>query len=108
MITKNNFWMFYLLMGLMIIILIIIPHEIAHIEIYSYYGLDSKVSFKDFPIRITVIPETNCPNGACDIANNLNDIMAYLEISVLIIGFIILGILYYNYLLKESKKNEKL
>ena len=66
-----------------------IMHENVHVEILRSYGVDSHIEyFSHFPDIVT-IQEKPCPNEACILANNLNEVIGY----PLLVFYIIFGIL---------------
>ena len=63
-------------------------HEQVHVEIFRSYNINSKIDmFSYFPDAVT-IPEENCPDEYCNLANNLNEAFSYpLFILFALIGF---------------------
>lgn len=52
-------------------------HEQVHVMIFNQYGIDSQVYyFKYFP-DVATVPEKNCPNDSCILAQSINEAIDY-------------------------------
>lgn len=72
-------------------------HEEVHVQIYKSYGIESYIDLISyFPDGMT-IAESPCPNETCELAHNINDVVAYhLTAFYVMIGFGILFLIILN------------
>lgn len=52
-------------------------HEQVHVMIFNQYGIDSQVYYLKYFPDVTTVPEKNCPNDACILAQSINEAIDY-------------------------------
>ena len=68
------FFVFLILVGL---VGFAYMHEMAHVEIYKSYGINSHIEwFSHFP-GVATVADTACPNDSCRLAHNINEAVSY-------------------------------
>ena len=92
---------YFIILALIGFILLGAFHEQVHVQIYSSYGIDSRVEyFKGFPSFQTIADDTSgrC-SEECNLAHNINEAISYpLGIVYILITF---G---FNFLMREEEE----
>lgn len=101
----------FFIIGVFFFIFFAVFHEQVHVQIYRFYGIDSKVDYiKHFP-NFATIPERDCNNESCFLAHSINESVGYhlgiFYILVLFGFFSIVLVLEENRIERRLKSNGK-
>lgn len=87
-------------------------HEQVHKQIYKGWGIDSHIEYfsLDRPFEAVTYADEPCPNDACVLANDLNEVVSYnLDFFYVLMGVGLLIVVIFQYfMLKELEElNER-
>lgn len=67
----------FAILGMLFLMVTFYFHEQAHVQIYKYDGIESRVEwFSHFPHAVT-IAEERCKTESCRIGHNVNEVISY-------------------------------
>lgn len=99
---KMKLFLIFGIMGILGFLINGVMHEQVHVAIFKSYGIESKVDYFDFPDFVTH-PEEPCPSEECNLANNINEAIAY-NLS----GFYLLFFVAFLFIIGLLEDNRKL